>query len=141
VTARDNLRKAETLFRNTFDQAPLGIVYADRSGKFLRFNHAFCTMLGFDAGELADKDIGDVTGAEDVARVSTELERLWNGEIQFVDLEKRYTRKGRRDSLGTPRRRRWCMKAARRPSTRSSSCAISPPGRRPPRNSNACTSN
>jgi PAS domain S-box-containing protein len=93
VTARDNLRKAETLFRNTFDQAPLGIVYADRSGKFLRFNPAFCTMLGFDAGELADKDIRDVTGTEDVARVSTELERLWNGEIQFVDLEKRYARK------------------------------------------------
>ena len=93
VTARDNLRKAETLFRNTFDQAPLGIVYADRGGKVLRFNPAFCAMLGFDAGELADKAIGDITGAEDVARVSTELERLWNGEIQFVDLEKRYTRK------------------------------------------------
>src|SRR3984957_16358336 len=93
VTTRDNLRKAETLFRNTFDQAPLGIVYADRGGKVLRFNPAFCAMLGFDAGELADKAIGDITGAEDVARVSTELERLWNGEIQFVDLEKRYTRK------------------------------------------------
>jgi PAS domain S-box-containing protein len=93
VTARDNLRKAETLFHNTFDQAPLGIVYADRSGKFLRFNQAFCTMLGFDAGELADKDISDVTGAEDVGRVLAELGRLWNGEVQFVDLEKRYTRK------------------------------------------------
>jgi PAS domain S-box-containing protein len=93
VTARDNLRKAETLFRNTFDQAPLGIVYADRNGRFLRFNPAFCAMLGFDAGELAEKDIGDVTGAEDVARVSAALEGLWNGEIQFVDLEKRYTRK------------------------------------------------
>src|ERR1700678_2205208 len=79
VTTRDNLRKAETLFRNTFDQAPLGIVYADRSGKFLRFNPAFCTMLGFDAGELADKDINAVTGAEDLARVLAELERLWNG--------------------------------------------------------------
>src|SRR5277367_1545569 len=40
VTARDNLRKAETLFRNTFDQAPIGIVHADRRGKFLRFNAA-----------------------------------------------------------------------------------------------------
>ncbi len=30
VAARDNLRKAETLFRNTFDQAPIGIAYADR---------------------------------------------------------------------------------------------------------------
>ena len=93
VAARDDLRRAETLFRNTFDQAPLGIVYADRSGKFLRFNPAFCTMLGFDPGELADGTIGDFTCAEDVARVSTELERLWNGDVQFVDLEKRHIRK------------------------------------------------
>ncbi len=91
VTARDNLRKAETLFLNTFDQAPLGIVYADRNGKFLRFNQAFCAMLGFDRDELADGTTGDFTCAEDVARVSTELERLWNGEVPVVDVEKRYS--------------------------------------------------
>ena len=49
VTARGDLRKAETLYRNTFDQAPIGIAYADRDGKFLRFNDAFCTLLGFNA--------------------------------------------------------------------------------------------
>src|SRR5271168_545370 len=38
VTARDSLRRAETMFRNTFDQAPIGIAYADRSGRFLRCN-------------------------------------------------------------------------------------------------------
>jgi PAS domain S-box-containing protein len=93
VAARDDLRRAETLFRNTFDQAPLGIVYADRSGKFLRFNPAFCTMLGFDSGELADGTIAGFTCAEDVARVTSELARLWNGDVQFVDLEKRHIRK------------------------------------------------
>jgi PAS domain S-box-containing protein len=93
VTARDSLRRAETMFRNTFDQAPIGIAYADRSGKFLRCNPSFWTMLGFDPGDLADRTIGDVTHAGDTARVSAELERLWNGEIQYVDLEKRYTRK------------------------------------------------
>ena len=45
VAARDDLRRAESLFTNTFDQAPVGIVYADRCGRFLRFNQAFCTML------------------------------------------------------------------------------------------------
>lgn len=93
VIARDNLRKAESLFLNTFDQAPIGIVYADRSGKFLRFNQAFCALLGFDRGEVVDGTIADFTCAEDVARVSTELERLWNGDIQVVDLEKRYISK------------------------------------------------
>jgi PAS domain S-box-containing protein len=93
VNARDHLRKAETMFRNTFDQAPIGIAYADRRGRLLRFNRAFWTMLGFDPGDLANKTLGDVTHGDDVARVAAEFERLWNGEIQFVDLEKRYIRR------------------------------------------------
>ena len=93
VTARDNLRDAETLFRNTFDEAPVGIVYADRSGKFLRGNRAFCAMLGFEPGESASRSIGAVTHPDDVARTSTELKRLWGGEVDIVDFEKRYIRK------------------------------------------------
>jgi PAS domain S-box-containing protein len=81
------------LFRNTFDQAPLGIVYADRHGNFLRFNRAFCAMLGFEPEELADKAGSDLTCAEDLSRVSAQLDGLWNGEQQFIDLEKRYTRR------------------------------------------------
>ena len=93
VTARGDLRKAETLFRNTFDQAPIGIAYSDRNGALLRFNAAFCTLLGFTPDELAAKSIGELTHAEDVALAAAQLERLWNGEIPFVDIEKRYLRK------------------------------------------------
>ena len=35
----------------------------------------------------------DFTAAEDVARVSADIARLWNGDLQFVDLEKRFMRK------------------------------------------------
>jgi len=45
VNARDHLRKAESMFRNTFDQAPIGVAHADRRGRLLRYNHAFSTML------------------------------------------------------------------------------------------------
>ncbi len=93
VNARDHLRKAESMFRNTFDQAPIGVAHADRRGRLLRYNHAFSTMLGFDSGELADMTIGDLTHRDDIARVSAELERLWSGEVQSVDLEKRHVRK------------------------------------------------
>jgi PAS domain S-box-containing protein len=93
VTSRGNLRKAETLFRNTFDQAPIGVAYADRSGRFQRCNQAFCALLGFDAGELKHRSIEDLTYHEDVARTAAELERLWSGAIESVDLEKRYIRK------------------------------------------------
>ena len=93
VAAREHLRQAETMFRNTFDQAPIGIAHADRRGRLLRCNQSFWKMLGFAPVDLAHSTIADVTHSDDVARVSAELKRLWNGEIEFVDLEKRYIRK------------------------------------------------
>ena len=93
VAARDNLRRVETLFRDTFEQAPIGIAHADRRGKLLRCNQAFWKLLGFEPADLADRTIADVTHSDDVARVAEELKRLSNGEVQFVDLEKRYLRK------------------------------------------------
>jgi PAS domain S-box-containing protein len=93
ITTRGELRKAETLFQNTFDQAPIGIVFTDRGGKFLRFNAAFSALLGFDANELAGKSIAEVTHGEDVMRTTAELERLWAGEIDSFDHERRYTRR------------------------------------------------
>lgn len=93
VNAPDSLPNAETMFRNTFDQAPIGIAHADRRGKILRCNQAFCTMLRFDPADLAKKTMGEVTHTDDVARVSAQLKRLWNGDVKSVDLEKRYLRK------------------------------------------------
>jgi PAS domain S-box-containing protein len=93
VAARDDLRRAETLFLNTFNQAPIGIAHADRRGRILRSNQAFWNMLGFQPADLGERTIADITHADDVARVAVELKRLWNGEVQFVDLEKRYIRK------------------------------------------------
>ena len=93
VSHRGDLERAETLFRDTVEQAPVGIAYADRGGRFLRCNQAFCAMLGFSLGELQGRSIADLTYREDVACTSRELERLWSGEAAFVDIEKRYTRK------------------------------------------------
>jgi PAS domain S-box-containing protein len=93
VTARGNLERAESLFRDTFEQVPIGIAYADRRGKVVSCNQAFGAMLGFGPGELQTRSIVDVTFGDDVAGTSKELERLWNGETDFVEIEKRYTRK------------------------------------------------
>jgi PAS domain S-box-containing protein len=81
------------MFRNTFDQAPIGIAHADRRGRILRCNPAFCTLLRFDPADLVNKTMGEVTHKDDVSRVAAQLKRLWNREIDYVDLEKRYLRK------------------------------------------------
>lgn len=93
VTARDDLRKAESLFHNTFDQAPIGIAYADRGGVFLRFNEALCELLGYAPHEFIGQSSGALTHSEDSIAAGALLERLWNGDIPAVDIEKRYRRK------------------------------------------------
>ena len=90
VGTRSNV---ETIFRNTFDQAPIGIAHADRQGRILRCNKSFCTMLRFDPSDLANITMAEVTHTDDVARVAAEIKRLWNGQVESVDLEKRYLRK------------------------------------------------
>jgi PAS domain S-box-containing protein len=75
------------------DQAPIGIAYADRAGKFLKFNGAFCALLGYDPAELVGCSMGELTHAEDVEAADTQFERLWKGEVQFLDFEKRYRRR------------------------------------------------
>jgi PAS domain S-box-containing protein len=93
VTARGELHKIENLFRNTFDQAPIGVAFANPQGGFLRFNDAFRTLLGYAGDELYSLSIQDLTHPEDRADSDTNLERLWTGDLPFVDFEKRYRRK------------------------------------------------
>jgi PAS domain S-box-containing protein len=93
VAARYELHKTETLFQNTCEQAPIGIAYADRHGRLLRCNQAFTDLLGFRPGELEGWTVSDLTYGEDRGLAVSELARLWRGEAEFVDFEKRYRRK------------------------------------------------
>jgi PAS domain S-box-containing protein len=76
--------------RNTFEQAPIGIAYADRKGRFLRCNRAFSQMLGYSPLEMEAMSVRQLTHADDFAGNAAEFERLWRGEIDSYSLEKRY---------------------------------------------------
>ncbi|MGB6604825.1 MAG: PAS domain S-box protein [Steroidobacteraceae bacterium] len=83
----------ETLFRNTVENAPIGIAFANRDGGFRHGNLAFCAMLGFNADELKKESITSLTHAADVEVTTAGHERLWRGEVTHLDFEKRYLRK------------------------------------------------
>jgi two-component system, NtrC family, sensor kinase len=85
-------RSSETLSHDTFEQAPIGISYMDRDGRVLRANSAFCKLLGFDTREIESKIITEVTHEGDIAHNAAELVRLWRGDIEVIDVEKRYVR-------------------------------------------------
>jgi PAS domain S-box-containing protein len=90
------LTHPEMLSHHTFEQAPIGIVYADREGRVLRANPAFCQLLGFNSREIETQSIAQLTHDADIAHNAAEFERLWRGEINVIDVEKRYVRTDRR---------------------------------------------
>lgn len=81
------------LFRDTFEQAAVGIVHSGLSGQLLRVNQRACDMLGYEAQELTQLSFIEITHPEDVARTSTELQRIADGEIDDFCIEKRYVRR------------------------------------------------
>jgi PAS domain S-box-containing protein len=93
VAARNELHKTETLFQNTCEQAPIGIVYADHHGRLLRCNQAFTELLGFRTEELEHWTLRDLTFGEDRAAAAAALDQLWRGDVDFIHIEKRYRRK------------------------------------------------
>ena len=86
-------RHVETLFRNTVEDAPVGIAFADREGRYRHCNRAFCAMLGFEMDELKGESMASLTHAGDLQSTTAGLERLWRREIAHLDVEKRYLHK------------------------------------------------
>jgi PAS domain S-box-containing protein len=92
VSARSDLRRVEVLFRNTVEEAPIGIAYADRAGRFQRCNRSFAALLGVEPEELETRTTLELTHREDAAAASSAFDRLWRREVPSVELEKRYLR-------------------------------------------------
>ncbi|TLZ54003.1 MAG: PAS domain S-box protein [Gammaproteobacteria bacterium] len=87
------LEALDALFRNTVEQAPVGIAFASRDGAYRYCNRTFCAMLGFGPEELSGSSIASLTLSDDLEATTVGLERLWRGEIGHLDVEKRYVRK------------------------------------------------
>ena len=91
--AEEALRKSETLYRTTFNDASVGIDLVDRDGRFLEANNTLETFLGYTREELSKLSILDVTHPADVVRTGELHQALVRGEMEAYRLEKRYVRK------------------------------------------------
>ena len=88
----DDLRQNEKTLRTIFDQAGVGVALVESStGEFLRVNHKYCQMLGYDnANLLHTKRTWDLTHPDDRERDREQIRRLLQGQITHYSLEKRY---------------------------------------------------
>jgi diguanylate cyclase (GGDEF)-like protein/PAS domain S-box-containing protein len=79
----------EKLFRDTFEQAPVGIIHTSLHGLILRMNQRACALLGYNPAELRELSIPSITHPEDLVHNIREFKRTLAGEIDSYRLEQR----------------------------------------------------
>lgn len=86
----------EKLYRETFEQAAVGIVHTSLRGTILRINQRACSMLGYSAAQLRGQNFVDITHAEDLPSNVREFKRALAGEFDSYRLEQRMLCKDQR---------------------------------------------
>jgi PAS domain S-box-containing protein len=116
ANAQEALRQSEERFRHLFQFAAVGIAQLDSEGRFLDANGTLCQITGYSLEELRTKTFLDITIPEDREMSRAEFAKIRNGEMPFLQREKRYVHKdGRilwghvtasflRDAEGNPQR-------------------------------------
>lgn len=94
------LAESELRFRALFEASPIGIVFAEPDGRFVKANPALCDMLGYSEEELCGRDFLSITHPEDLTANRMLASRALAGEIPGYRLEKRYLRKNGEDVWG-----------------------------------------
>lgn len=87
------LRESETLFRHTFDNAPIGIALVSPDGRWLAVNRALPRIVGYSERELLDMTFQDITHPDDLDSDMALLEQVLAGKRDGYTLDKRYIHK------------------------------------------------
>jgi diguanylate cyclase (GGDEF)-like protein/PAS domain S-box-containing protein len=87
------LRDSEMRFRETFEQAAIGIVHVSFDGRLLRYNQRFAEIIGYPPDEVPGLSFRQITLPEDRPRSKEVIERVSSGELDNASWEKRYIRK------------------------------------------------
>ncbi|MGL5833482.1 MAG: PAS domain S-box protein [Waterburya sp.] len=88
-----DLRVSEKRFRETFEQAAVGIAHVGIDGQWLWVNQKLCDIVGYTREQLMELTFQEITHPEDLAPDLAYVERLLAGEIENYSLEKRYLHK------------------------------------------------
>lgn len=83
----------EKLFRDTFEQAAVGIGHISISQKWLKVNQKLCDILGYSREKLLRYRLSDLTHPEDINKDLLLFKNLINQEISSYSIEKRYIHK------------------------------------------------
>ena len=89
------LQEREEMFRNLFEEGPIGMTLTDRDDLIVNVNQAFCRMLGHRKKELLGRKVSEFVHPEDEAVNISLRKKLFEGLLPSYQVEKRYlTRSG-----------------------------------------------
>jgi diguanylate cyclase (GGDEF)-like protein/PAS domain S-box-containing protein len=90
------LRESEERFRSAFNYAPIGIAIVSPAGKWLKVNHALCTILGYTEEDFLASNFQSMIFHEDLGATLVSIHELLSGATANCQLEQRYLHKSGR---------------------------------------------
>jgi diguanylate cyclase (GGDEF)-like protein/PAS domain S-box-containing protein len=86
------LADEETLFRASFEAAPIGMALLGRDGRFLKVNAAFLAMFATSETQLLKSKLADITHPDDIDETLFRIEQLNRGRFEGdrCELESRF---------------------------------------------------
>ena len=91
--AEMQLRESEMRFRDTFEQAAVGIVHCSIDGRYLRSNQLFAQIVGYSMDEIPGMSYWQITAPEYHTQSEEIRQRLLESKIDHVCWEKQCIRK------------------------------------------------
>lgn len=89
ATAAEPSRGRDERLRAAFAAAPVGLGVAGFDGRWVLFNDAAATVLGYTRDELARVSLHEITHADDRGRELDFIRRMAAGDVKRYQLEKR----------------------------------------------------
>ncbi|XWK88467.1 MAG: PAS domain S-box protein [Phormidium sp.] len=88
-----SLRESEELFRNAFNNAPIGISIVSSTGQFIKANNYYCNLLEYTKEELLKLKFQDITHPADLEVDLEGFHQMLTGKIHSFQMQKRYITK------------------------------------------------
>lgn len=93
VINKQNLNKAEALFKTAFDNAGVGMAIINNKGEYIDVNNAYINFVGYSKQELSNMRIFDVTDDAYGALDKVHLQELSTGVSKRKEYDKKFIHK------------------------------------------------